>query len=308
MPRILSAADPEAVKEAVAVLSAGEPCVLPTETVYGLAADATNGEAVAKVYALKGRPSFNPLIAHVAGLAMARRLGAFSPLAEALAAAFWPGPLTLVVPARADSPVAGLVAAGLDTIAVRMPAAAFPRKVIATLGRPVAAPSANPFEGISPTTIAHVVRGLGPDAPLVIDGGPCAVGLESTIVAVEGDQILLLRAGAVTREALSAHGEVAESDGYTVRAPGMTKRHYAPTKRLRLNAESAENGEYLIGFGPVGGDETLSEAGDLTEAAANLFSALHRADASAAERIAVAPVPDEGLGAAINDRLRRAAG
>ncbi|MBZ6378143.1 threonylcarbamoyl-AMP synthase [Pacificimonas flava] len=308
MPRLLSASDPEAISEAVSALGRGAPVVLPTETVYGLAADAANGEAVAKVYAVKGRPAFNPLIAHVSGPGMAADHADLSPLAERLMAEFWPGPLSLVLPRRKESTIAALVTAGLDTVALRMPAHPVPQKVITALGRPLAAPSANRTETISPTTAAHVVRSLGEDAPLIIDAGPCDVGLESTIVAVEGDRLVLLRPGTVTADRLSALAPLgfAQEDG-GVRAPGMTKRHYAPSKALRLDAKTAKPGEFLIGFGDVEGDETLSETGDLAEAAARLFALLHVADRSDSTAIAVASVPGEGLGAAINDRLRRAA-
>ncbi len=278
---------------------------VPTETVYGLAADAGDGAAVARIYAAKGRPSFNPLIVHVPDLAAAEALAVFDDTARALAAAFWPGPLTLVLPLRPGAPVAALVTAGLETVAVRVPAGRAMRDLLAASGRPLAAPSANRSNHLSPTRAAHVVASLGDAAGLVIDDGPCAAGVESTIV--RGRQVL--RPGPVTAEAVAAvvgAGDVAGDDGRIV-APGQLAVHYAPVKPLRLNATARDGDEWLIGFGAVAGDDTLSATGDPVEAAARLFDALHRADASDRARIAVAPVPDAGVGAAINDRLRRAA-
>ncbi|MEA3060599.1 MAG: L-threonylcarbamoyladenylate synthase [Sphingomonadales bacterium] len=291
---------PAAIAEAARLVLAGEPVAVPTETVYGLAADATNAEAVARIYAAKGRPSFNPLIVHVADLGEAERIGLFSGTARALAAAHWPGPLTLVVPLAPDSAIAPAVTAGLATIALRCPAHPAMRDLLAATRRPLAAPSANASGGISPTTAGHVLASLGGRIALIVDGGPTERGLESTIVKVEGDKVTLLRPGPLAIEADAA------ADG-PVEAPGMLASHYAPAKPLRLDAARAEPDEWLIGFGPVEGDDTLSASGDLEEAAARLFAALHRADAEARPRIAVAPIPDRGLGAAINDRLRRAA-
>jgi L-threonylcarbamoyladenylate synthase len=290
-----------AIAEASALIRDGQPVAVPTETVYGLAADATNGAAVARIYAAKGRPSFNPLIVHVPDLAAAEELGVFGDAARALAAAHWPGPLTLVVPSRPDSPVASLVTAGLPTIAIRVPAHRAMRAVLDAVGRPLAAPSANASGRISPTRAAHVVRSLEGRIALVIDDGPCAVGIESTIVAAYDGELRLLRLGPV-----EIAGAVT-SDATTIEAPGQIASHYAPTKPLRLNASVAEPGEWLIGFGAVAGDATLSASGDPVEAAAALFDRLHEADASPALRIAVAPIPGEGLAIALRDRLSRAA-
>jgi L-threonylcarbamoyladenylate synthase len=291
---------PAAIAEAARLVLAGEPVAVPTETVYGLAADATNPEAVARIYAAKGRPSFNPLIVHVESLGDARRIGRLSETARALAAAHWPGPLTLVVPLASDSSIAPTVTAGLATIALRCPAHPAMRDLLAAAGRPLAAPSANASGGISPTTAGHVLASLGGRIPLIIDGGPTERGLESTIVKVEGDRVTLLRPGPLAVEAAGA----ATGD---IEAPGMLASHYAPAKPLRLNAERAGPDEWLIGFGPVEGDDTLSPSGDLEEAAARLFAALHRAEVEPKPRIAIAPIPETGIGTAINDRLRRAA-
>lgn len=288
-----------AVAEAAALIRAGSIVAVPTETVYGLAADAGNQSAVASVYAAKRRPNFNPLIVHVLDLPTAERLAVFDDAARALARRFWPGPLTLVLPVRPEAGLAPEVTAGLDTIAIRTPAHRAMRAVIVASGRPLAAPSANRSNGISPTTAQHVAASLGTGVPLIVDDGPCPEGLESTIVM--GDRIL--RPGPISAEALGyARAETAE-----IRAPGQLAQHYAPTKPVRLDAISAAADEWLIGFGPVAGDDTLSAAGDLTEAAARLFAALHRADAAPKPRIAVAPLPVSGIGAAIADRLRRAA-
>ncbi len=294
-----------AIADAAERLSAGDIVAIPTETVYGLAADAAQGEAVAKIYAAKGRPSFNPLIAHVTDADMAARHAEVGRLAAKLMAAFWPGPLTLVLPARGGD-IASLVTAGLGTIALRAPAHPVPRALIAALGRPLAAPSANASGRISPTTAQHVAASLGDRVPLILDGGACDIGLESTIVAVEDERLRLLRPGSVTAKALSEHAPVDAAGGGIV-APGMMASHYAPSKPLRLDAEAARAGEYLIGFGDVQGDANLSPAARLTEAAANLFACLHAADASESPGIAVAPIPHDGLGVAINDRLARAA-
>ncbi|MBV9930610.1 MAG: threonylcarbamoyl-AMP synthase [Alphaproteobacteria bacterium] len=302
----------EAIAEAARLIRAGEVVAMPTETVYGLAADATNPQAVERVYAAKGRPSFNPLIVHVAGLAEAEAIGLFEDAARRLAAAFWPGPLTLVVPLREGSGIAPLVTAGLATIAVRAPAHRAMRDLIAAAGRPLAAPSANASGAISPTSAAHVVRSLGGRIPLVVDGGATERGLESTIVRVGQGGVGILRPGPVSIEQVEAacggtHPQPLPSREGRVVAPGMMASHYAPSKPVRLEATDAAADEWLIGFGAVAGDESLSASGDLEEAAANLFAALHRAEASARPRIAVAPVPEARLGVAINDRLRRAA-
>lgn len=309
MTRVLPA-DAAGIAEAAALLAAGGIAAIPTETVYGLAADAANGAAVAAVYAAKGRPAFNPLIVHVADRGMAGRYAAFDPLAERLAAAFWPGPLTLVLPLLPDAPVASLVTAGLSTIALRVPAHAAMQGVVRTLGRGVAAPSANASGRLSPTRAAHVLESLSGRIPLVLDAGPSAAGLESSILGVADGQARLLRDGAIAIEELAAvvGGPVERAaDDAPVAAPGMLLSHYAPRLPIRLEAEQASAEEFHIGFGQVPGDDCLSARGDLAEAAARLFDLLHRADASGKSAIAVAPIPTHGLGAAINDRLRRAA-
>ena len=303
---------PEAIAEAARLIRAGEVVAMPTETVYGLAADATNGAAVARIYAAKGRPDFNPLIVHVPDLAAAERIGVLDETARRLADAFWPGPLTLVVPLRPGSGIAPQVTAGLATIALRAPAHPAMRDLLAATGRPLAAPSANASGAISPTSAAHVLRSLGGRIPLVVDAGATERGLESTIARVDEAGVSVLRPGPISAEQIaSACGKApvpaSASGEEIIQAPGMLASHYAPSKPVRLDATEAEADEWLIGFGGVTGDESLSASGDLGEAAANLFAALHRADASARPRIAVAPVPEEGIGAAINDRLRRAA-
>jgi len=301
--------DDAAIARAAALIRAGQLVAVPTETVYGLAADATSGEAVAGIYAAKGRPSFNPLIVHVASMAQAETLAELPPAAYRLAEAFWPGPLTMVLPLRTGSPVSALVTAGLPTLALRMPAHPAMQALIAAAERPLAAPSANASGKISATRAGHVAASLGTRAPLILDGGPTRHGLESTIAAVEDHRLRLLRPGPI------ATGQLAEISGLPVlagdddriEAPGQMSSHYAPGKPLRLGATHARDGEWLIGFGPVAGDDSLSPSGDMVEAAARLFEALHRADASDSAAIAIAPVPDDGLGVAINDRLRRAA-
>ncbi len=308
---------------AARVLAAGGLVAFPTETVYGLGADATNGEAVARLYDAKGRPSFNPLIAHVADAGAALALARFDPAAQRLAAAFWPGPLTLVLPKRADCPVAALATAGLDTIAVRVPGHPVAHDILAAFGRPVVAPSANRSGHVSPTTAHHVLADLRGRIELVVDGGPTPMGLESTIVACL-DGAVLLRPGALPRadiEQVVALAQPppmalppADADDVPV-APGQLASHYAPRARLRLNAQAVQADEALLAFGPlaVRGAEraalalNLSPRGDLIEAAANLFSHLRVLDACGAATIAVMPVPHEGLGEAINDRLARAA-
>jgi L-threonylcarbamoyladenylate synthase len=274
---------------------------VPTETVYGLAADATDSAAVAGIYAAKGRPSFNPLIVHVPDLAAAERIALFDDAARALARRFWPGPLTLVLPLRAEAGIAGLVTAGLATIAIRVPAHRAMQALLAATGKPLAAPSANASGTISPTRAEHVAASLAGRIPLAIDDGATPAGLESTIV--QGGRIL--RPGPLTAAALGLAETV--SAGGPIVAPGQLASHYAPGKPLRLDAAEARPGEWLIGFGDVAGDDTLSASGDLVEAAARLFDVLHRADASPAAAIAVAPVPERDIGIAINDRLRRAA-
>lgn len=296
---ILLFSDPT-IAEAARLILAGEIVAMPTETVYGLAADATNANAVAKIYAAKGRPSFNPLIVHVPDLAAAEALAEFSDDARALAQVHWPGPLTLVVPLRGGAPIAALVTAGLGTIGLRVPAHPAMQALLRACGRPLAAPSANASGSISPTRADHVHRSLDGKIPLIVDGGPSERGLESTIIAATGGPLRLLRPGPLNIPAELASGGMIE-------APGMLAGHYAPSKPLRLDATTAQADEYLIGFGAVAGDSSLSAIGDLNEAAARLFDLLHRADQSPQERIAVAPVPGGGLGAAINDRLRRAA-
>lgn len=296
--------------EAARLILAGEAVALPSETVYGLAADATNGRAVAGIYGAKGRPGFNPLIVHVADRAMAEGIANFSPMAERLADIFWPGPLTMVLPRRAGGAVSDLVAAGLPTVALRMPDHPAMQAVIRASGRPLAAPSANRSGSISPTSPAHVLASLGERIPLIIDGGPTRAGIESTIIASTDDAIRILRPGPVTAAALAeASGMAVTTTGgeQGIEAPGQLASHYCPDKPVRLHAQSAEQGEYLIGFGPISGDYNLSASGDPVEAAANLFAALHLADASPSRAIAVAPVPQEGIGIAINDRLARAA-
>ena len=302
--RILSP-DPTGIAAAAAILRGGGLVAVPTETVYGLAARADDGAAVAGIYAAKGRPSFNPLIVHVADVDQAEALAILPPLARALAQRFWPGPLTLVLPRRADAPVASLVTAGLDTIALRCPAHPVMQALVRSVG-PLAAPSANASGRISPTRARHVLDSLA-DVP-VIDAGPCAAGVESTIIAVETDGWRLLRPGAVAIEDLAAlAGAPLAAAGPAIQAPGMLASHYAPRQPVRLEVVTAAPHEYHIGFGPVPGDATLSASGDLAEAAARLFDLLHVAEASGRAGIAVAPVPGHGLGLAINDRLRRAA-
>jgi L-threonylcarbamoyladenylate synthase len=290
----------DAIADAVRLVLAGEPVAIATETVYGLAADATNADAVARIYEAKGRPSFNPLIVHVPDLAAAERIGEFGEDAKALAARHWPGPLTLVVPLRAEADIASIVTAGLATIGLRVPAHPAMQALLRATERPLAAPSANASGAISPTRAEHVLGSLGGRIPLVVDAGPTERGIESTIVAATGGTLRLLRPGPIAIDAAVA------ADGQ-IEAPGQLASHYAPAKPLRLNATEAAADEYLIGFGDIAGDDSLSRSGDRVEAAARLFDLLHRADASARPRIAVAPVPDDGLGAAINDRLHRAA-
>lgn len=301
-----------AVDRAAQALASGALAILPTETVYGLAADAGDPRAVAALFEAKGRPRFNPLIAHVADLAMGRRVGVFDERATALAEAFWPGPLTLVLPVADGDAVCDLARAGLDSVAIRVPGHPLARAVIAALGRPVVAPSANRSGRPSPTTFADALEETGVFALAALDGGSCAVGLESTVVALL-DEPRLLRPGAVTREQIEAViGPLAEAEDDARRSPGRMARHYAPQAPVRLDAAAPEADEAYLAFGP-GAPEgprvfNLSPAGDLAEAAANLFSYLRAADRTAPRAIAVAPIPTEGLGEAIDDRLRRAAG
>ncbi len=301
--------DAAAIEEAARLLLAGEPVAVPTETVYGLAADATNPHAVARIYEAKGRPSFNPLIVHVRDRAMAGEIAHFDDLADRLAAHFWPGPLTLVLPQRAGHSIARIATAGLDTIALRCPAHPAMQAAIAATDRPLAAPSANASGRISPTSAAHVVASLDGRIPLVVDAGPCPAGLESTIVAPRSDLLLLLRPGPVTVEDLEAATglPVRTDNSGAITAPGQLASHYAPGKPVQLDCTAPAPDLFLIGFGTTGGDYNLSAAGDLTEAASRLFDALHAGDASDAAQIGVVPIPASGLGQAINDRLRRAA-
>ncbi|HEX3939835.1 MAG TPA: L-threonylcarbamoyladenylate synthase [Xanthobacteraceae bacterium] len=315
-------ADHAGIARAAQALAAGLLVAFPTETVYGLGADATNGDAVARLYAAKGRPRFNPLIAHVTGLDAARRLAEFRPDALRLAQAFWPGPLTLVLPKAPGCAVADLATAGLDSVAVRVPDHPGAQKILAAFGRPVVAPSANRSGHVSPTTAAHVLADLNGRIDLIVDGGATAVGVESTIVALLGEPTLL-RPGGLPREAVEgalgrrladATAESADS-GEAPLAPGMLASHYAPRTRLRLDARRVEPGEAVLAFGPElpdGADRAvkvlnLSVRGDAIEAAANLFSHLRALDAVGAAAIAAMPVPRDGLGEAINDRLKRAA-
>ncbi len=311
-PAPIIGAAPADLDRAADVIRAGGLVAVPTETVYGLAADATNGKAVAAIFAAKQRPEFNPLISHVASLEMAVRLADIPPLARRLIDAFWPGPLTLVLPRAAACPVSDLVTAGLATIAVRQPRNAAMTGIIERTGRPLAAPSANPSQSLSPTTAAHVAASLGAAIDLVIDGGQTTLGIESAIVDVSSDTPILLRHGALARheiEAITGPLRVANSDA-AITAPGMMRRHYAPRARLRLDALDHDPGEAYLAFGqpPSGVRATLnlSASGDLAEAAANLFAMLHELDARH-DRIAVAPIPHRDLGEGINDRLKRAA-
>jgi L-threonylcarbamoyladenylate synthase len=306
----------QAIAAAAEALRRGELVAFPTETVYGLGADATNGRAVAAIFAAKARPRFNPLIAHVSDVAAVERLGRLGKPGRRLAQAFWPGPLSLVMPKRAGCPVSDLATAGLDTIALRVPGHPVAQALLRAVERPVAAPSANRSGHVSPTTASHVDADLGDRVAMILDGGPTSVGLESTVVDVTGDEAVVLRLGGVSREALArALGvrSVARAEGEPGKpaSPGMLARHYAPAALLRLDARDVRQGEALLAFGAIvpehsGPMVNLSPSGDLVEAAANLFAALRTLDARAAA-IAVMPIPNEGLGEAINDRLLRAA-
>lgn len=289
-----------AIEEAAALIAAGQCVAVPTETVYGLAADANNGEAVAGIYAAKGRPSFNPLIVHVPDMPTAEMIAEFDDQARALAEQFWPGPLTLVLPVRNDSGIASLVTAGLPSVAVRVPAHPAMQDLLRACARPLAAPSANASGTISPTRAEHVLKTLKGRIPLIIDAGPTEQGLESTILAFTGGSPRLLRPGPISVD-LPLYA------GTRIEAPGQMTSHYAPAKPLRLNVTDRQPDEWLIGFGPMDCDANLSETSDLNEAAARLFDLLHQADMSGAKKIAITPVPATGLGLAINDRLARAA-
>ena len=312
----VTAASPAALRAAAKALRAGELVAFPTETVYGLGADATQGEAVARIFEAKGRPRFNPLIVHVAGLVQAETLAHFTPVARLLAQAFWPGPLTLVVTRRADCGLSDLVTAGLATVALRVPDHPLARALLEETQRPLAAPSANKSGHVSATQARHVEADLGPDVAMVLDGGATAHGIESTVLDVTGDQAVLLRAGAVpaeTLEAILGRPLVRRLDeAEKPMSPGQLASHYAPRARVRLNVASVAGGEALLAFGPVllkteGPAINLSPSGDLIEAASNLFAALRALDATGAAAIAVMPIPGHGLGEAINDRLQRAA-
>ena len=303
------------VEQAAALLSEGGLVAFPTETVYGLGADATDDAAVARIYAAKTRPRFNPLILHVADAEAARALAQFDRRAESLAARFWPGPLTLVLPRRDNAKISSLALAGLDTVALRVPGHTLAQSILRAVARPIAAPSANRSGLISPTTADHVAADLGDAVDLIVDGGACPVGVESTIVDLTVEPARLLRPGGVTAADIeTAIRGIVVDDGSDAepKAPGRLARHYAPKTRLRLDAEAVVGNEALLAFGPdplTGAVATanLSPTGDLNEAAANLFAMLHDLDASGAAAIATMPIPDTGLGAAINDRLRRAA-
>lgn len=302
------------VAEAARILRAGGLVAFPTETVYGLGADATSDTAVARIFAAKDRPRFNPLIVHLLDFDAAARYVVPDDRARALAKAFWPGPLTLVLPRRSGCALSLLVSAGLDTAAVRAPSADVARRLIAAASCPIAAPSANPAGAVSPTTAAHVAASLGDRVDMILDGGPCAIGLESTVIDLSGPVAVLLRPGGLPEEAIErVVGPLAAPEaGCGPRSPGMLRSHYAPVLPLRLDATDAQPDEALLAFGPdvpPGAAETLnlSPAGDVVEAAANLFAMMRRLDRPEYARIAVVPVPETGLGRAINDRLRRAA-
>ncbi|AIT80365.1 L-threonylcarbamoyladenylate synthase [Novosphingobium pentaromativorans] len=302
--------DPEGIAEAARVLREGGLVAVPTETVYGLAARADRDEAVASIYRAKGRPSFNPLIVHIADTASAMQLAVFDERALLLAERFWPGALTLVLPVQENAPIAAAVTAGLPTVALRCPAHPVMRRVIAEAGLPLAAPSANRSGGVSPTTPMHVVDSLGDRIAAVLDGGACEAGLESTIIALrEGGRWQILRPGPIPESEIAAVLG-SGSDAVTsqaIEAPGQLASHYAPGKPVRLAVRSADSDEFHIGFAEVAGQVTLSASGDLAEAASRLYALLHQGAASQLPRIAVAPIPEVGIGKAINDRLRRAA-
>jgi L-threonylcarbamoyladenylate synthase len=303
----IAPANAAAVSRAAKILREGGLVAFPTETVYGLGADASNGKAVAAIFAAKGRPQFNPLIVHVADAAEAERHAVFSDTARKLATNFWPGALTLVLPRRPGTPLSDLVSAGLETVALRVPAHPVAAALLRESGLPVAAPSANPSGRVSATTAAHVAEGLGRQVDFVLDGGPAPLGLESTVIGFDGEHPLLLRPGAVTREMIEAVVGPLGQAGKAIASPGQLASHYAPRARLRLNVRTVQDDEMLLGFGDAPGAAlNLSPRGDLTEAAANLFAMLRALDARA-NAIAVSPIPESGLGEAINDRLQRAA-
>jgi len=308
-----------ALTQAAAKLRAGELVAFPTETVYGLGADATNDDAVAGIFAAKQRPSFNPLISHFPDRHAAAQHAVFDARADKLADAFWPGALTLVLPKRDDSTVSHLTTAGLPSIAVRVPAHDMARALLRAVGRPIAAPSANRSGRISPTTAAHVAASLGNAIGMILDGGPCGVGLESTVIDLTTDQVVMLRPGGITRDqvaqVLGCDVVMAETDDNAPKSPGMLTSHYAPGLPVRLNADAPDQKKYgheiLLAFGDCvtkGFDKVLwlSKTGDDREAAANLFAKLHEADQPRFDGIAIAPIPDHGLGLAINDRMKRA--
>jgi L-threonylcarbamoyladenylate synthase len=302
-------ADSRAIARAAQALRDGGLVAFPTETVYGLGADATNGKAVAEIFAVKGRPQFNPMIVHVKDRAAAEALVEFTPQARALADALWPGALTLVLPRKSDCPLSLLVSAGLDTVAIRVPAHPVAMQLITAAERPIAAPSANISGEVSPTTAAHVADGVGEQIEYILDGGPTPLGIESTVIGFEGDKAILLRPGAATREAIEKiSGPLGTPLNIAVQSPGQLASHYAPRAKLRLNANEAAPGEILLAFGPSASKNALnlSASGDLREAAANLFAMLRALDRKA-DAIAIMPIPHEGLGEAINDRLTRAA-
>lgn len=324
---MIKTANPQSIAEAAEILKNGGLVAMPTETVYGLAANALDGKAVARIFSAKGRPAFNPLIIHVPDLQAAQNLVEFNALALEAANAFWPGPLTLILPRKAGCPVSDLAGAGLPTLAVRVPGHPIAQELLKTAGVPLAAPSANKSGSLSPTTPTHVAESLGDAVDLILAAGPCKVGLESTVLDLSGDEPLILRPGAITAEdlseALGTKVRHAEGDADAPKSPGLTLRHYAPDTKMRLRAIDLEPGEALLAFGPTrfmgirGGGaakdlpdhmrRNLSESGDLHEAAANLFAMLKDLDKAGAARIAVMPVPEIGLGIAINDRLNRAA-
>ena len=297
------------LEQAASILTQGGLVAFPTETVYGLGVDARNTDAVARLYAAKGRPSFNPLIAHVASIEIAEKLVVFDDIARNLAQAFWPGALTLVLPLKSNAGISPLVTAGLETLAVRVPDHPIAAGLLGAFGGPIAAPSANPSGQVSPTSMIHVTDHMTGVIDGVVDGGACNVGVESTIVATQPTPTLL-RAGGVPAEAIAQAigGDLARiGESAAPSSPGQLASHYAPNGTVRLNAETIDDGETLLGFGDVQAAVNLSKSGDLVEAASRLFDALHQLNAMGAERIAVSPIPEYGLGAAINDRLRRAA-
>jgi L-threonylcarbamoyladenylate synthase len=300
------------ISDAARILRDGGLVAFPTETVYGLGADATNDRAVARIFEAKGRPQFNPLISHVATVEQALRLGQFSADAEKLARAIWPGPLTIVVERRPDCPISLLCSAGLSTVALRVPNHTLALDLLRAVDRPIAAPSANPSGQLSPTTADHVRQSLGGKVDMILDGGPCSVGVESTVVRFTDRGPFLLRSGGITRETmediLGRRVMTPTRFDTELHSPGLLESHYAPRAQMRLDAAMPETNEAFLGFGPyMYGPYSLSPQGDLSEAAANLFKMLHEIDHAAPEVIAVAPIPETGLGEAINDRLRRAA-